>query len=143
LLFNKFKIIKYMFKEKKKLMYKERKLVNCILTLKKTNNNFFIIISDMKNKVLAYRWAGQLNETHNVKNKRSFFLIFPLARYVIKILKKFNISRLSIRILSNVTSNMYKLVQLIQDSNIKIDRIYFRKPVPHHLGKKKKKLRRI
>jgi hypothetical protein len=44
-----------MFIEKRKIEQKEKRFVSCVLTLRKTNNNFFIIVSDMKNKVIAYR----------------------------------------------------------------------------------------
>lgn len=142
--FNRLYLLQFLNKEKKRInKQKKKRLKSCLMILKKNNNNFFVILSTFGGKVITYRWAGQFNESHSIKNKRSYYLIFPLMKHIFKILKKFKVNNLVIKIRSNITPHMRKIIQLIQSRRIKISKIYFRKPIPHHLGNRKKKLRRI
>lgn len=141
--YNKLLLIKYLKNLKLQFKNKNKKVKTCLLILKKNNNNFFVILSDFNNKIISYKWAGQFNEVHNIKNKRSYYLIFPIIKNILKKLKKLKIYNIIVKIKSNITPHMYKAIQLLQDNNIIIKKIYFRKPIPHHFGKRKKKLRRI
>ncbi len=154
------KVNNYIFKDSKKKFYKllfikkmniklkKKKILklkkkSCFLILKKNNNNFFCILSDFKGKIIFYNWVGQFNDSHNIKNKRSFYLIFNIAKNILKKLKRLKINNLVVKIRSNITSQMYGLLGFLKNYNIKVNRIIFRRPIPHHLGQRKKKLRRI
>lgn len=141
--FNKLFLLKFLKKRLKEREDWKKKIKICYIILKQNNNNFFIIITDLNGKVINYKWAGQFNETFNIKNKRSYFLVFPLGKYIINVLKKYNINHVIIRLRSNINFHMHKFMFILQQNGIKVRKIINRRPIPHHLGQRKKKLRRL
>ena len=75
--------------------------------------------------------------------KKSYYLIYPMFKFIKKKLINLKITNLVIHIKSNISPHMYKLIQLLENSRVKVELIRFLKPIPHHFGQRKKKLRRL
>lgn len=122
---------------------RNKKLLTCIISVKHTFSNFFIVITDIKGKVIGYCSSGQVCDSNNIKRKKSYFLVNPMMNRLVPKLRKLNIKNVRIRIKSNITHHMRKVVQFLQNGGFKIQHIRFAKPIPHHFGQRRRKLKRL
>jgi len=113
------------------------------LLLSHTNNNFFVVLTNANGKVLWYGTSGQVCEFYNIKRKRSHFLVKDLNERLEKRLYHFRVKRLEIFVRSNTTRHIQKVVSFINRKRIKTRFLILNRPLPHHFGQRKKKLRRI
>jgi len=68
-----FKIKKIDRKKRIKIKRKLLKKKICLVMFKKTNKNFFIIVTDIKGKVITYSSAGMVSNSSNSKKKKILF----------------------------------------------------------------------
>jgi len=115
----------------------------CIINIKHTVSNFFIVITDLDGKVIGYCSAGQVSDSNNVKKKRSFFLVNPMMNRLVLKLRKLNIKHIRVRIRSNVTHHTRKILEFLKNGGFRIQHIVFAKPIPHHFGQRRRKLKRL
>lgn len=130
------------FKNKKRNSIKNKQLYTLIL--KHSNNNFFITINNYKNRTLWHRSAGQFfeSEKHNIKLKRSHLLINEMIPFIKEKINELKIKYVKLYLKSNISRHIYKIMNFIVKQNIKVYLIKFIKPMPHHRGSRKKKLKR-
>lgn len=130
------------WRRKFKKNYYKKNIFN--LVLKQSNNNFFITINDSNNNTLWHRSAGQFfgSDKHNIKIKRSHLLVNDMLPFLKNKLREYKIKCLKIYLKSNITRHMYKVIDYLTKQNIIFYYIKFIKPMPHHKGDRKKKLKR-
>jgi len=97
----------------------------------------------MKGKVIVYMSAGQVSDSFNIKKKRSYFLVNYMMSSIIYKLKENHIKKIRLILKSNISRHMYKVVQILKSNGFFFDCIKFLKPLPHHFGQRRKKLRRL
>jgi ribosomal protein S11 len=130
---------KEQIKRKRKLLRKKI----CIIMFKKTNTNFFIVVTDLNGKVITYSSAGTVSYSNNSKKKNSVFLVNYMMPKIISILKSLRVDTLRIVLKSNINKHVYQAMRYINACRLKIEHVAFLKPIPHHSGQRKKKLKRL
>jgi ribosomal protein S11 len=114
------------------------------LKVKMVNSNFFITLTDPNDKVIISRSTGHVAENRKKKVKLSPYLVTNMMYLVLSILRKLKIKYLNIFINTKINRHINNVVKSLQDArHTRILKIFFSKPIPHHFGTRKPKLRRL
>jgi len=126
----------YRLSKYKKKIYK--------LKVKMVNSNFFITLTDYADNVIASRSTGQVSENRKKKVKLSPYLVTKMMRVVLKKLRKLKIKFLYFFINTKINRHINNVMKVIKNFRYtKILKIFFSKPIAHHYGTRKPKLRRL
>lgn len=147
-LMRKRKFFKFRRRLKKKLVffYNLDKKVKEIYKLKvrMVNSNFFITLTDYKNNVLMKRSTGQVSENRKKKVKLSPYLVTKMMYPVIGKLRKHKIKYLYFFVNSKINRHINNVMKFMKNNRYtKILKVIFSKPIAHHIGTRKPKLRRL
>jgi len=124
-------------------LYKYRKIIYK-LKVKMVNSNFFITLTDHADNVLVSRSTGQVSENRKKKVKLSPYLVIKMMRAILKKLKKLKIKFLYFFVNTKINRHINNVIKSIQNFRYtKILKIFFSKPIAHHFGTRKPKLRRL
>jgi ribosomal protein S11 len=125
-----------------KLYEKKQKIFK--LKVKMVNSNFFITLTDYNDKVIVYKSTGQVSENRKKKVKLSPYLVTKMMSSILYRLRKNKIKLLFFFVNSKINrhvNNVMKSLKTIR--RIRILKVLFSKPLAHHLGTRKPKLRRL
>jgi ribosomal protein S11 len=126
----------YSLYDKKKKIFK--------LKTRMVNSNFFITLTDYNNKVLMYKSTGQVSENRKKKIKLSPAIVMKMMSPILYLLKKKRIKLLFICINSKINRHINNVIKCLKKNRrIRILKILFSKPIAHHFGTRKPKLRRL
>jgi ribosomal protein S11 len=116
-----------------------------ILTFKSFYSNFFIMLTDNLGNPLISCSTGQVSNSRSKKKKNSMMLIYPMMKRIKSVLIKRRIKYLAIHIRTDLNAKVYTAIKFLKYSRMKFKVTYIAllKPIPHHLGRRKKKPRRI
>lgn len=121
---------------KKKYIYK--------LKVKMVNSNFFITLTDYNDNVIISRSTGQVSENRKKKVKLSPYLVTKMMYSIINGLKKKKIKFLFFFINSKINRHINNVMKCLKTFRYtKILKVFFSKPIAHHFGTRKPKLRRL
>lgn len=146
----KFKRRKFRIKRriKKKLLffYKLSKYKNKIYKLKvrMVNSNFFITLTDSLNNVIVSKSTGQVSGNRKKKVKLSPYLVTKMMSSILRKLRKLKIKFLYFFVNTKINRHINNVIKMFQDFRYtKILKVFFSKPIAHHFGTRKPKLRRL
>lgn len=108
-------------------------------------SNYYITLLDMHYKPIAIYSAGRILEPDINKKKTKLSTIYCTAIFsrMLRILKKFNVRILYFEIKDSFDKHFKTAYKFFISKGIKIPIIKIDRRIPHHLGLKKRKLRRI
>jgi ribosomal protein S11 len=132
--------------ERKKRIRVKRNLLKkriCFVMFKKTNTNFFVTVIDIAGNVIMYSSAGMYCNFNNSKKKNSVFLVNLMMKGVVNKIRSLKIKRLRILLKSNVSKHVFQAVRYLNKFRFEIEHIALLKPIPHHNGQRKRKLKRL
>jgi ribosomal protein S11 len=115
----------------------------CLVMFKKTNKNFFVIVTDIKGKVITYCSAGMFSNSTNSKKKNSIFLINFMMYNIVNRIRSLKIKTLRLVFKSNISKHVHQAIRYLNKFKFKIEHVAFLKPIPHHAGQRRKKLKRL
>lgn len=141
----KFKI-KWKIKKKLLFSYRLSKYLHKIYKLKvrMVNSNFFITLTDNKDKVIISRSTGQVSNNRKKKVKLSPLLVTKMMFKILNKLKILKIKYMYIYINTKINIHIKNVVKILKDFKyVKILKFFFSKPIAHHRGLRKPKLRRL
>ena len=141
----KFKI-RRRIKRKLLFFYNLSKYKNRIYKLKvrMVKSNFFITLTDCFNNVIVSRSTGQVSDNRKKKVKLSPYLVTKMMYSILRKLKKLKIKFLYFFINTKINRHINNVMKMFQNFRYtKILRIFFSKPIAHHFGTRKPKLRRL
>lgn len=133
-------------KRKLRFYYNLYKKKNKIFKLKvrMVNSNFFITLTDYNDKVLIYRSTGQVSENRKKKVKLSPYLVTKMMYSIINKLKRKKIKYLFFFVNSKINRHINNVMKCLKTVRYtKILKVLFSKPLAHHFGTRKPKLRRL
>lgn len=133
---------------KKKLLfaYKLSRYIKRIYKLKvrMVNSNFFITLTDYNDKVILSRSTGQVSENRKKKVKLSPYLVTRMMYGVLKRLRKMRIKYLYFFVNTKINRHINNVMKILKTFRYtRILRFFFSKPIAHHFGTRKPKLRRL
>ena len=140
------RLLKRFFKRTSKIRRRLKRSIKkkkmCSIILKQTDTNFFIIATDLLGKVIGYVTAGQISYSNNVKRKLSYFLVFPMMYQLVNKLKNLHIKYINLHIRNYISPHVNKVQQFLRRKRFIINKMFYSKRVPHHIGQRKRKLKR-
>jgi ribosomal protein S11 len=114
------------------------------LKLKMVNSNFFITLTDFKNNVILTKSTGQVSGNRKKKVKLSPYLVARMMYPVLNKIRKMKIKFLFLFVNSKINRHINNVIKSLKNnSSTKILKIIFSKPIAHHFGTRKPKLRRL
>jgi len=135
------------YKNKFKKMLKRRKrfsrMKTAILHFKSSYSNYFITLTDLSFNVVYSCSSGLLSYSNNKKQKTSTVVCYPMLYRILKVLKTHKVRRLYFVIKSNFDKFFYNAFFFFRENYFKIGNLYLIKNLPHHLGQRKRKAKRI
>jgi ribosomal protein S11 len=149
LLSNKIKRIKLKKRIRKKLRFYYDLIYNnkykvYKLKVKMVNSNFFITLTDPYDNVIISRSTGQVSEDRKKKVKLSPYLVTRMMYLILYKLRKLKIKYLNFFVNTKINRHINNVMKALKGYRYtKILKVFFSKPIPHHLGTRKPKLRRL
>ena len=114
------------------------------LKIKTVDTNFFITVTNYKHEVIINKSTGQVSEERRKKIKLSPYTINNMVFDIIKKIKELKLKYIIIHVNSRVNRNIRNIFKILKRSlKLKIIKLEFSKPIPHHFGTKKPRLRRL
>jgi ribosomal protein S11 len=89
--------------------------------LKHVETNFFIIITDLKGRVIKYVTSGRVSFSKNVRKKLSYYLVFPMMYRVLDKLKELKIKYVRFHIRNRGGSHVRKVKEFLTRKKFIID----------------------
>lgn len=114
------------------------------LKVKMVSSNFFITLTDPNDNVIISRSTGHVAENRKKKVKLSPYLVTNMMYLVLGKLRKLKIKYLNIFVNTKINRHINNVVKSLKSARYtRILKIFFSKPIPHHFGTRKPKLRRL
>jgi len=114
------------------------------LKVKMVSSNFFITLTDPNDNVIISRSTGHVAENRKKKVKLSPYLVTNMMYLVLNKLRKLKIKYLNIFVNTKINRHINNVVKSLKGARYtRILKIFFSKPIPHHFGTRKPKLRRL
>jgi len=114
------------------------------LKVKMFNSNFFITLTDYNNKVIVSKSTGHVSENRKKKVKLSPYLVHKMMYPILNKLRKKKIKFLFFFINTKINKQLNNVIKILKNNYYtKILKIIFSKPIAHHIGTRKPKLRRL
>jgi len=124
-------------------LYKKKKYIYK-LKVRMVNSNFFITLTDYNDKVIIYRSTGQVSDSRKKKVKLSPYLVTKMMYSVLYNLRRKKIKFLFFFVNSKINRHINNVMKCLKNArHTKILKVFFSKPLAHHIGTRKPKLRRL
>lgn len=135
------KILRYRWSIRRKKRLKGK---ICFLHLKTFKNNYYLTLTDTTGKVLIYCSAGMVRyNSRSKKIKNSVNQVHFMVRRIVKKLRELycNVIKVKLKVLPN--RHIYFTLNALNRKRINIKELWNIQHIPHHLGRRLKKQRRI
>jgi len=114
------------------------------LKVKMVNSNFFITLTDYNDNVIIYKSTGQVSDNRKKKVKLSPYLVTKMMSSILYKLKKNRIKNLFFFVNSKINRHVNNVMKCLKTlRHVKVLKVLFSKPLAHHLGTRKPKVRRL
>jgi len=114
-----------------------------ILHFKNSYSNYFITLTDLSFNVIYSCSSGLISYSNNKKQKISSVVCYPMFYRILNVLKKFRIKKLLFVIKGSFDKFFYNAFFFFKEHFYRIGTLSVIKSLPHHLGQRKCKARRI
>lgn len=114
------------------------------IKIRAVDTNLFLTLTNHKHEVIIYRSTGHVSENRKKKTKLSPFTINKMTFDVIKKIKDLKVQYIILNINTKMNRNIRNMFRSISTAvRVKVVQAYYSKPIPHHLGTKKPRPKRL
>lgn len=114
------------------------------LKMRMVNSNFFITLTDQNDNVIINKSTGQVSENRKKKVKLSPYLVSKMMYPILAKLKEYKVKFLFFFVNSKINRHINNVMKCMKNyRHTKILKVIFSKPIAHHIGTRKPKLRRL
>lgn len=131
-----------MFKFKKEFKKEFKKIYK--IKVRMVNTNFFITLTDPKDRVIVSKSTGQVSGSRKKKVKLSPYLATRMTYGILTKLRKLKIRSLFFFVNTKINRHIHNVMKVLKRFRYtKVLRVIFSKPIAHHIGLRKPKLKRL
>lgn len=132
----------FLIRKYKRLAFRRKKRTG-ILHFRKYYSNYYITLTDLSHNVIFSCSAGSVSDTNNKKTKMSNVVSMPIFFRIKFFLQAFKIRNLKFVFRNKMDKVFFNAIHFFTKRGYNIKSYSFVKRMPHHLGQRKQKPRRI
>jgi len=124
------RVYSFLYKTNKKFYFGEKKVNIGKIYIKKSYNNIFITLTDLKSKVILCKTAGSSIMEQNKRRKNVPYTVNIIAAKIKTYLDIYKIQKIILLIRLRIKSFVYKLISKLKEFKIRILGMIFDRRIP-------------